>query len=58
MTPAEFKAIREKLGLTQRELAEGLGLKTNSVARMERGERPIRQVTRLAIEHLSCRPRR
>lgn len=57
MTPAEFKSAREALGLTQKELAERLDLKTNSIALMERGERPIMLVTALAVAHLSCRRR-
>lgn len=38
--------------MTQKELADALGMKTNSIARMERGERPVMPVTELAIKYL------
>lgn len=41
MTPAEFRDLRERLGLTQVALADALGTTGNTVARMERGELPI-----------------
>ena len=41
MTARQFKAIRRRLGLSQRALAEKLGLHPNSVARLERGEMTI-----------------
>ena len=44
MTGAEFRAIREGLGLTQAELAEWLGMAQPHISRIERGERqPTRQ---------------
>ena len=39
MTSAEFRAIREDLGLTQVELADWLGMAQPHVSRIEREER-------------------
>ncbi|MDH3444437.1 MAG: helix-turn-helix domain-containing protein [Deltaproteobacteria bacterium] len=52
MTPEALRRIRHEMGLTQRQLAERLGLTSTSVARMERGEQKIMQVTSLAVDHL------
>jgi transcriptional regulator with XRE-family HTH domain len=41
MPAREFRAARERLGLTQSAFAEALGLHPNTVARMERGELPV-----------------
>lgn len=41
MTPAEYRALRDQLGLTQVELAEALGVTSNTIARRERGELAI-----------------
>ena len=42
MTGEEVRRIRLRLGLTQAELGERLGVAANSVARWERGEMGIR----------------
>jgi transcriptional regulator with XRE-family HTH domain len=47
---------RDLLALTQAELAEVLEVAPNSIARMERGELPLRRVTRLAIQALLAQP--
>lgn len=52
MTGAELRRARERLGLTQREMAEAIGWQRNSIARCERGERPISRVTELAVKYL------
>ena len=52
MTKAELKKARKRLGLTQAELAEALGMQRNSVARMEFGGQPIMRTTELAIRYL------
>ena len=39
MTSAEFRAIRQSLGLNQTELAARLGMTQPMVSRIERGER-------------------
>lgn len=41
MTASEYRAIREKLGLTQAQLAAELGIDSMTVSRRERGESPI-----------------
>ena len=41
MTKDELRAIRERMKLTQAELAEKLGVASNTVARWEQGKRPI-----------------
>ena len=43
MTGNELRQIRERLGLTQVELAADVGLDPNSIARQERGEVAIRE---------------
>ena len=45
MTRLQLKSLRERLGLTQKQLAEKLGVHWNSVARMEQGNRPITEAT-------------
>jgi DNA-binding transcriptional regulator YiaG len=42
-TAGEVSRIRKRLGLTQRELVNLVGVATNSVARWERGELGIRE---------------
>ena len=49
MTGEELREIRERLGWTQREFAEQLGLHPNTLAKQERGEARIR----VAIERLA-----
>ena len=38
--------------MTQSELADAIGMKRNSIARMERNERPLLKHTELAIKYL------
>jgi DNA-binding XRE family transcriptional regulator len=52
MTPEELRAARERLEMTQAELAAALDIRRSSVSDMERGEKPIRRVTALAVEHI------
>ena len=52
MTGGELKRARAKLGMTQKELGEALGVHWNSVARMERNEFPIIRTTELAVKYL------
>ena len=49
MTNSELKALRTRLGLTQRELARAIGVASNTLARWERGELgiPDRAIERL-----------
>ena len=52
MTKEELKEARDKLGMTQAELAEALGMQRNSVTRMEMGIQPIVRTTELSIRYL------
>jgi DNA-binding transcriptional regulator YiaG len=52
MTPQQVRTIRERLGLTQAQLAEALDVQPNTVARWERGELPISRVTEFALKYL------
>ena len=52
MVGRELRRLRERLGLTQAELAKAIGMQKNSVARMERDERPIVKTTELAVRYL------
>jgi transcriptional regulator with XRE-family HTH domain len=52
MTREELKRARERLGMTQKELAEALGMQTNSVTRMEIGLQTIMRTTELSIKFL------
>jgi len=57
MTGAAMRRRRLQAGLSQRALATKLGLHWNSVARMERGELPVRAVVALAVASV-CPPRK
>jgi DNA-binding XRE family transcriptional regulator len=47
-----MREARKRLGMTQKELGEALGVHWNSVARMERDEFPIIRTTELALKFL------
>ena len=53
MTPAEYKALREKLGLTQAGLAALLGVTRKTVNSRETGAVRITEEAALAIRSLS-----
>jgi transcriptional regulator with XRE-family HTH domain len=55
VTPADLRSAREGLGLTQRALAEALGVPQNTVWRWEKGAMPIQHPTilRLALRALA-----
>jgi DNA-binding XRE family transcriptional regulator len=52
MTGKEMRQARKRLGMTQEEFGEALGVHWNSVARMERDEFRIIRTTELAIKFL------
>jgi DNA-binding XRE family transcriptional regulator len=52
MTGTELRRARERLGMTQKELADALGMWRHSVARMERSESPVMKHTELAVKYL------
>lgn len=51
-TPAKLRAARRRLGLSQREMAEALGLSREAIQTMEYGTRPIERRTDLALRYL------
>lgn len=54
MTAAEFRTVREWLGLTGDALAAWLGVNPRSARRWEQGEQPIPDGVRLNIEELEA----
>lgn len=57
MTGEEIKAWRKARGWSQRELAEHLGVRLNSVFRWESGmHAPPGRLLDLALKHLDCTP--
>jgi DNA-binding XRE family transcriptional regulator len=52
MTIEELKRARARLGMTQGELAEALGMQKNSITRMEMGIQRIMTTTELSIRYL------
>lgn len=52
MKPQELRRTRLGMSLSQRGLAERLGMTRTSVARMERGEQRIMLTTELAVRYL------
>jgi transcriptional regulator with XRE-family HTH domain len=55
VTGRELKKRRALLGLTQKELAERLGVSPNTVARWERGERQVPVLLLPALELIEIR---
>ncbi len=52
MTGKNLRRMRQQLEMTQVEMAIAIGMRKNSVARMERGERPIMKTTVMAVKYL------
>jgi DNA-binding XRE family transcriptional regulator len=52
MTKSELRGARKKLGMTQTELAEAIGMKKSAIVRMEGGQRPIMKHTELSVKYL------
>jgi DNA-binding transcriptional regulator YiaG len=52
MSPDEIRATRERLGLTQTEAAQRLGVSENTWARWERGELGIHPARERDLERL------
>lgn len=52
MTPAELRAIRKRLGLTQTGLAARIGVHLRSVQKWEGGERAISEPVALLLQTL------
>jgi len=47
-----FKDIRRELGMSQKQLAQALGVKANTVYRWEKGIMPMPLTAELATEHI------
>jgi transcriptional regulator with XRE-family HTH domain len=58
MTGKELLTIRERMGLTQQQLADLVGVARNSIARQERGEMGIREPLARLIRLLAKEARR
>ena len=56
MTGTELRRLRKRAGLTQRALAERLGMNANHVAGMEQGRVPVREVVALAVRYVTSVP--
>jgi transcriptional regulator with XRE-family HTH domain len=52
MTPKQLRAFRQRIGMTQLEFADYLGVASNTLARWERSELNMRPATALLIEKL------
>ena len=52
MTRTDLRATRAALGFTQQQLADAIGMHPNTVACMERGDKPISPRTAAAVEML------
>ena len=57
MTPAEVRAAREALGMTQAQLAVAMGCGPRAVQTWESGERNISATARLALAFMLRVPR-
>ena len=55
MTGKELKRHRQRLGVTQRQMADKIGLHWNSLARMERDEMVITKPMAQLIRFLAAR---
>ncbi len=53
MTEKEFKELRHQMGLTQKELAEKIGVPWNTVARWEVGMRKIAEPIARLVHYLA-----
>jgi transcriptional regulator with XRE-family HTH domain len=49
MTPADYKAARERLGLTQEQLAELVGVTVRTIASRESGQHAVSREAEIAI---------
>ena len=58
MDRAEFKAIRERLGWTQTEIAERLGVTRDAIAKWEAGVRGISEPVAIALRAIASEARK
>lgn len=52
MTPDDFKDIRLRMGLTQREIGDALDVSKHTVRKWEKGERGIRKPMQKLVRNL------
>ena len=52
MTGKGIRRARKKLGMTQTQLGQAIGMQKNTIARMERGELLVMRTTDLAVRYL------
>ena len=52
MNHMEFTAARHRMGLTQKQLADNLGISGRQVSYLETGKKPIQTQTELAMKYL------
>ena len=57
MRAREFKAARERLGLSQAKLAKALGMSEPHMNRYEHGKTRVPKVVSLAVAYLECQAR-
>lgn len=55
MTPADLRAFRKRLGLTQTEAAEAMGLTKQAIYLYESGRNPIPRLVELACEAIEAK---
>lgn len=55
MTPEQLKSIRERLGLTQAQLAQRMGVERNTINRWEMGLNRIPRMAQLLLAQLTGR---
>lgn len=55
VTKVQLKKLRTHLRLTQREMAEKLGVATNTVSRWEQGVHPIPEWARKILRYVQAR---
>lgn len=57
ITVSALRRRRERLGLTQAQLAEAMGVTWNTVARWETGQRRIPKIASILLRYLESDPR-
>jgi transcriptional regulator with XRE-family HTH domain len=58
VTGKELRRLRTRAGLSQRQLAMLVGMHSNTIARLERGELVISRVVGLAVETVCSKPKK
>jgi transcriptional regulator with XRE-family HTH domain len=53
MTPARFRSLRERLGLSHPQLGRGLGVESKTISRWENGHSTVPPATAILMEMLA-----